>query len=170
MPTSWLDLLRWTWSSATVFGVDRISPCRLANSCQLLCPVSTAPVRGSTPTACQLLSPTNSLSRPLTTSGYGEISGPKILCLVSRQKQTKELSAWRATYVVLQTSWPHCCKSIHVVMSSEEKCDYVWEKMRWLEERWMVNNILFTQVQAGYLLWLLDVMICPAYLGLQVDS
>ena len=53
-------------------------------ACQLLCPVSTAPVRGSTPTACQLLSPTNSLSSPLTTSGYGEISGPKTLCLVSR--------------------------------------------------------------------------------------
>ena len=53
------------------------------------CPVSTAPVRGSTPTACQLLSPTNSLSRPLTTSGYGEISGPKILCLVSRQNRQR---------------------------------------------------------------------------------
>ena len=31
MPTSWLDLLRWTLSFATVSGVDRISPCRLAN-------------------------------------------------------------------------------------------------------------------------------------------
>ena len=56
-------------------------------------PVLTAPVRGSTPTlsavpsptACQLLCPANSHSRPLTSSGYGEISGPKILCLVSRQ-------------------------------------------------------------------------------------
>ena len=63
-------------------------------------PVLTAPVRGSTPTllltrlsavpsptACQLLCPDNSLSCPLTTSGYGEISGPKILCLVSRQNK-----------------------------------------------------------------------------------
>ena len=58
-------------------------------TCQLLCPVSTAPVRGSTPTACQLLSPTNSLSCPLTTSGYGEISGPKTLCLVSRQNRQR---------------------------------------------------------------------------------
>ena len=29
----------------------------------------------------------NSRSRPLTTSGYGEISGPRILCLVSRQNR-----------------------------------------------------------------------------------
>ena len=42
------------------------------------------------------------LSRPLTTSGYGEISGPKILCLVFAPKQTKESSTWRATYIVLQ--------------------------------------------------------------------
>ena len=63
---------------------------------------STASVRGSTPTllltrlsavpsptTCQLLFPANSLSRPLTTSGYGEISGPKILCLVSRQNRQR---------------------------------------------------------------------------------
>ena len=55
----------------------------------LLCPESTASLRGSTPTACQLLSPTNSLSCPLTTSGYGEISGPKTLCLVSRQNRQR---------------------------------------------------------------------------------
>ena len=29
----------------------------------------------------------NSRSRPLTTSGYGEISGPRILCLVSHQNR-----------------------------------------------------------------------------------
>ena len=53
-------------------------------------PVLTAPVRGSTPTLfavpplscpvanCSRPGPVvNSLSRPLTTSGYGEISGPK---------------------------------------------------------------------------------------------
>ena len=52
--------------SAALSGVDRIS----------------VPVANS-----QLLSPTNSLSRPLTTSGYGEISGPKTLCLVFRQNR-----------------------------------------------------------------------------------
>ena len=41
------------------------------------------------PTASQLLFPANSHSRPLTTSGYGEISGPKILCLVSRQNRQR---------------------------------------------------------------------------------
>ena len=37
----------------------------------------------------QLLSPTNSCSCPLTTSEYGEISGPKTLCLVSRQNRQR---------------------------------------------------------------------------------
>ena len=86
-------------------------------------PVLTAPVRGSTPTllltrlsavplptalvrvpsstACQLLCPANSLSRPLTTSGYGEISGPRILCLVSRQNRQRNRLLWRATHIVL---------------------------------------------------------------------
>ena len=73
-------------------------------------PVLTAPVRGSTPTlccpvancsrlgpsstACQLLCPANSHSRPLTTSRYGEISGPRILCLVSRQNRKRNRLLW----------------------------------------------------------------------------
>ena len=56
--------------SATVSGVDRICLWFHANS-------------------CQLLSQTNSLSCPLTTSGYGEISGPKTLCLVSLQNRQR---------------------------------------------------------------------------------
>ena len=67
----------------------------------LRCPVSTASVRGSTPTACQLLSLTN----PLLASRYlfrpcrdfkskNPLSG-------FAPKQTKESSAWRATYIVL---------------------------------------------------------------------
>ena len=95
----WLDPL----FSATVSGVR--------------CPVLTAPVRGSTPTlccpvancsrpgpvvnSCQLLCPANSHSRPLTTSGYGEISGPRILCLVSRQNRQRNRLLWRATHIVL---------------------------------------------------------------------
>ena len=62
-------------------------------------PVLTAPVRGSTQTLCcsPLCCPAancsllgrvvNSLSRPLPTFGYGEISGPKILCLVSHKNK-----------------------------------------------------------------------------------
>ena len=84
-------------------------------------PVLTAPVRGSTPTLfavpplccpvanCSRPGPVvNSLSRPLTTSGYGEISGPKILYLVSHRKQTKESSA-QATHIVLHTSPSYPC-------------------------------------------------------------
>ena len=38
---------------------------------------------------CELLCPTNSLSRPVTTSGHGENSSPKTLCLVSRQNRQR---------------------------------------------------------------------------------
>ena len=63
----------------------------------LLCYCLTAPVSGvncpcpwfHANSVCPLLSPTNSLSCPLTTSGYGEISGPKALCLVSRQNRQR---------------------------------------------------------------------------------
>ena len=80
-------------------------------TCQLLCPVSTAPVCGSTPTArvcgpaancCQLLFPTNSflasryLFRPCQDfKSKNPLSG-------FAPKQTKESSAWWATYIVLQ--------------------------------------------------------------------
>ena len=96
-----------------------LDPIRCCLASLLGCPLSTAPVRGSTPTlvslvppptasvrgsiptACELLSPTNSLfvspyhfrirrdfrsKNPL--SGFAP-------------KQTKESSAWRATYIVL---------------------------------------------------------------------
>ena len=56
----------------------------------------------SSPTASQLLSPANSHSRPLTTSGYGEISCPRILCLVSRQNRQRNRLLWRPTHIVLQ--------------------------------------------------------------------
>ena len=58
--------------------------------------VLTAPVRGSTPTLCCPVANcsrpgpvVNSLSRPLTTSGYGEISGPKILFVWFRAETDK---------------------------------------------------------------------------------
>ena len=44
----------------------------------------------------------NSRSRPLTTSGYGEISGPRILCLVSRQNRQLNRLLWQPTPIVLQ--------------------------------------------------------------------
>ena len=47
-------------------------------------------------------SPVNSLSRPLPTSGYGEISGPRILCLVSRQNRQMNRLLWQPTHIVLQ--------------------------------------------------------------------
>ena len=44
----------------------------------------------------------NSHSRPLTTSGYGEISCPRILCLVSRQNRQLNRLLWQPNHIVLQ--------------------------------------------------------------------
>ena len=43
----------------------------------------------------------NSRSRPLTTSGYGEISCPRILCLVSRKNRQLNRLLWQPTPIVL---------------------------------------------------------------------
>ena len=48
--------------------------------------------------------PANSHSRPLPTSGYGEISCPRILCLVSRQNRQRNRLLWRPTHIVLRRS------------------------------------------------------------------
>ena len=45
----------------------------------------------------------NSHSPPRTTSGYGEISCPRILCLVSRQNRQLNRLLWQPTPIVLQT-------------------------------------------------------------------
>ena len=96
MPTSWLDLLHCGWTPSPPTG--------------LTAPVSgvDSPVRGSTPTACQLLSPTNSLlaSRYLFRSRRDFKSKNPLSGFAP--KQTKESSAWRATYIVLhqfQSTW-----------------------------------------------------------------
>ena len=44
----------------------------------------------------------NSHSPPRTTSGYGEISCPRILCLVSRQNRQLNRLLWQPTPIVLQ--------------------------------------------------------------------
>ena len=96
MPTSWLGLLRWSLSSPTDFtvpvsSVDYPCPWFHANSC----------VRGPAANSRQLLSPTNSLLafrylfRPRRDfKSKNPLSG-------FAPKQTKESSAWRATYIVL---------------------------------------------------------------------
>ena len=69
--------------TARVSGVNCPCPWFHANSSadsHLCCPVANS---------SQLPFPNNSLSCPLTTSGYCEISGPKILCLVSRQNRQR---------------------------------------------------------------------------------
>ena len=72
--------------SAPVSGVDCPCPFFHAN-CPLCSPAANCPL--CSPAAnCPLVGRVvNSHSRPLTTSGYGEISCPRILCLVSRQNR-----------------------------------------------------------------------------------
>ena len=51
---------------------------------------------------CLLGRAVNSHSPPRTTSGYGEISCPRILCLVSRQNRQLNRLLWQPTPIVLQ--------------------------------------------------------------------
>ena len=54
------------------------------------------------PTSSLLGRVVNSHSPPRTTSGYGEISCPRILCLVSRQNRQLNRLLWQPTHIVLQ--------------------------------------------------------------------
>ena len=51
----------------------------------------------------------NSHSPPRTTSGYGEISCPRILCLVSRQNRQLNRLLWQPTPIVLHNSLSYPC-------------------------------------------------------------
>ena len=51
----------------------------------------------------------NSHSPPRTTSGYGEISCPRILCLVSRQNRQLNRLLWQPTPIVLHTTLSYPC-------------------------------------------------------------
>ena len=88
-------------------GLDSLS-CRLASL--LRCPVSTAPVRVPSPTANFSVPFLNSLfSRPLPlpVTARSQLQNP---LSGFAPKQTKESSAWRATYIVLhsgQTDWKY---------------------------------------------------------------
>ena len=56
-------------------------------------------------------------SRPVTSSGHAEISSPKTLLSGFAPKQTKESSAWRATYIVLQ-----CLQGSSRFSSQHQQC------------------------------------------------
>ena len=91
--SSWLDLLHWSGPHL----LQLVSPLR--------CPVSTAPVRVPSPTPCELLCPPQlSLSRPLPLPVTARFQVQNPLSGFA-PKQTKESSAWQATYIVLHTKW-----------------------------------------------------------------
>ena len=63
-------------------------------------------------TNCSLLGRVvNSHSPPRTTSGYGEISCPRILCLVSRQNRQLNRLLWQPTPIVLHLSQGYSSES-----------------------------------------------------------
>ena len=97
-------------------SLDPIS-CWLASL--LRCPKSTAPVRGSMPTACQLLSPTNSLfTSPYLFRPRRDFKSKNPLSGFA-PKQTKESSAWRATYIVLHTTPSYPCHLFTINYNTE---------------------------------------------------
>ena len=105
--------------SAPVSGVDCPCPWFHANSLLLASLLSSrnCPLPGRVVNArllssanCPLLGRVvNSLSRPLPTSGYGEISGPRILCLVSRPNRQRNHLLWQPTHIVLHTPLSYPC-------------------------------------------------------------
>ena len=95
--------------SAPVSGVD--CPCPFFHANSLL---SSRPAVQS-PTASLLGRVVNSHSRPLTTSGYGEISGPRILCLVSGQNRQRNHLLWQPTHIVLQWYLMPPCLTLSII-------------------------------------------------------
>ena len=80
------------------------SPAATAFCCLPLCSPATnslSPVQ--LPTASLLGRVVNSHSPPRTTSGYGEISCPRILCLVSRQNRQLNRLLWQPIPIVLHS-------------------------------------------------------------------
>ena len=74
----------------------------------------------------------NSHSPPRTTSGYGEISCPRILCLVSRQNRQLNRLLWQPTPIVLHTSLSYPCHLFsinynHDLTTSKKKQEHLQE-------------------------------------------
>ena len=119
MQTSWVDLLHWTLSCLLLSpesGVD--CPCPWFHTNSLCCPAANClsavqrqlPSSGSPVNCLSRVPVVNPHSRPLPTSGYGEISCPRILCLFSRQNRQRNRLIWRPTHIVLQYyyNFIHC--------------------------------------------------------------
>ena len=105
-PTTFLGLLPST-ASPGLQPPTASAPVQLPTaslwSLPLSCPAATASL-GLLPPTTNCLSlgrVVNSHSPPRTTSGYGEISCPRILCLVSRQNRQLNRLLWQPTHIVL---------------------------------------------------------------------
>ena len=131
----WLD----PFFSATVSGVRCWLPLSVVP--RQLCLLSRLSAVQS-PTNCQLLCPTNSLSCPLTTPGYGEISGPRILCLVSRQNRQRNRLLWRATHIVLQKVYDKTDSKGHIFQKRNTKNPGIrqWTRILWWRSLFIVGK------------------------------
>ena len=97
--------------SAPVSGVDCPCPWIHANLCcsPLCCPAANCPLLGRVVNCLVRVPHQLPLSRPLPTSGYGEISCPRILCLVSRQNRQLNRLLWQPNHIVLHTTLSYPC-------------------------------------------------------------
>ena len=102
--------------SAPVSGVD----CPSVDPRQPLCsPLSVQP-----PTALCSVASSTLLSRPRTTSGYGEISCPRILCLVSRQNRKLNRLLWQPNQIVLHRYLSFFSLSFSFFLWSTERVNF----------------------------------------------
>ena len=112
----WLPLRSSTPTSAACLSALQ-PPTPLLVSCHQL--LTASPVQLPTPLLGRVV---NSHSPPRTTSGYGEISCPRILCLVSRQNRQLNRLLWQPTPIVLQVAISHRPKA----MSTCAKERHLW--------------------------------------------
>ena len=134
--------------------------------CPLLCcPAANCPRPGPPSTAslldrvvnARLLSNTNcplpgrvvnSHSRPLTTSGYGEISGPRILCLVSRQNRQLNRLLWQPNHIVLQKhakkNYRNFSRDAEAMWNEtlESASDFIKKHLQSLQRRYLLPSLL----------------------------
>ena len=88
--------------------------CSSATNSPLSCPTTNCLSWAPATNCLSLGRVVNSRSPPRTTSGYGEISCPRILCLVSRQNRQLNRLLWQPTPIVLHIGRLRNCLDAHL--------------------------------------------------------
>ena len=115
-----------------------LSSCQLSAACLFAVQPPTALCWVASSTPLVRVSRQLPLSRPLPTSGYGEISCPRILCLVSRQNRQLNRLLWQPNHIVL-----HICQFHFPVFF------YFFCSVTWSDILYFLHNLLF-KYMGGY--------------------